>query len=81
MTNFELRRKEAKLREWLVDPSLSRWSSRYARLYHAWFLLREEGVQRGIFRFFVPSKGDDQPLHSLTQANGVDQEGAQNADS
>jgi hypothetical protein len=27
----------------------------YARHYKAWFMLREAGVVRGVFQFFVPS--------------------------
>lgn len=51
MTDDELKRKEKKLREWLA--ATDREARNYARWYKAWWTLREEGMQRGLFRFFV----------------------------
>lgn len=53
LTDKELIRKERKLRELLVARGVhSRW---YEKHYTSWFYLREAGVKRGVFKFFVPS--------------------------
>lgn len=57
LTNPQLIARESKLRDALV--LMDKWSSSYARSYHVWFMLREAGLARGLFKFFVPSgKGE-----------------------
>lgn len=54
LANGELIAKEQKTRHRL--PELDNRSLLYAKLYKQWFYLREAGVGRGLFRFFVPTQ-------------------------
>lgn len=51
--NEQLAARESTLRDRL--PLMSRWSKEYETLWEEWFYLREAGLARGIFKFFVPS--------------------------
>lgn len=53
LTDSQLIARESKLRDALV--LMDKWSSSYTRSYHVWFMLREAGLARGLFKFFVPS--------------------------
>ena len=52
----ELIAKEMKLRTQL--QSLDKSSPAYAEIYNKWFILREQGVEKKLFPFFIPSKND-----------------------
>lgn len=52
LTNDQIKEKEQKLRNRLVKTDNR--SEFYSKLYKQWFYLREAGVGRGLFQFFVP---------------------------
>lgn len=54
LTDDELKAKEQRLRHRL--PKTDNRSDLYANLYKQWFYLREAGVGRGLFRFFVSTR-------------------------
>lgn len=44
-----------------TDKELERaLGRRYAKAYARWFFLREEGLRLGLYRFFTPTKLDQQ---------------------
>lgn len=60
MTNGELVTKAEKLRVALDQAIKEKRTGMpvYAKAYHKWFALREEGLKRGVFKFFIPSEND-----------------------
>lgn len=60
MTNRDLVIKSEKLRAALERAGKEKRTRTpaYSRAYHGWFALREEGLKRGLFQFFIPSGND-----------------------
>lgn len=58
VSDEEVKKKELQFRRFLNQTEKHQGS--YTKLYHEWFMYREQGVKRGIFSMFVPSpKGDE----------------------
>lgn len=60
LTDEQLVKKEAKVRGGLVVEarSLNRNTSDYEKRWRAWFMLREAGIGRGLFKFLAVTRND-----------------------